>query len=73
MRDEGDGGLPDGAPGVTEARRKLGNLLAGHYLLYEVTADREMRVLRLPRPFRRSEGPGGPPSRTAAGGGPPRP
>lgn len=70
MRDDG-GGVPEGAPGAREARRKLGNLLAGHFLLYEVTADREMRVLRLPRPIRPGEGPGGPPSRTVGGGAPP--
>ena len=31
------------------ADRKLCNLLAGDYLLYELTADRQMRVLHLPR------------------------
>lgn len=73
MRDDGDRGWPDGAPGVAEARRKLHNLLAGDFLLYEVTADREMRVLRFPRRLIPSEGSAGPPSRRAAGGAPPAP
>jgi hypothetical protein len=36
-------------PDDDRARRKLRNLLAGDYLLYEVTAGRELRVLRFPR------------------------
>ena len=36
------------ARGAQEARRKLTHLLAGDFLLYEVTAARAMRVLRLP-------------------------
>lgn len=31
-----------------DARRKLTNLLAGDFMLYELTGDREMRVLRFP-------------------------
>jgi len=67
MRDDGERGWPDGAPGVTEARRKLHNLLAGDFLLYEVTADREMRVLCFPRRVSPGEGHGDPPSPRAAG------
>jgi hypothetical protein len=63
----------DDAPDAPEARRKLMHLLAGDYLLYEVTADREMLVLRLPtrirppeacgdRAFPRANGAGPPPS-----------
>jgi hypothetical protein len=48
MLDLGQRGWDDGEPGVAEARRKLEHLLAGDYLLYEVTGDRELRVLRLP-------------------------
>lgn len=47
-RDTGDRGWED-APGASDARRKLVNLLAGDFMLYEITADREMLVLRLPR------------------------
>lgn len=36
-------------PEDDRARRKLRNLLAGDYLLYEVTAHRELRVVRFPR------------------------
>jgi hypothetical protein len=72
MGDDAERGWPDGAPGVTEARRKLDNLLAGRFLLYEVTGDREMRVLSFPRRIPR-EGPADPPFRRAAGGGRPRP
>lgn len=73
MGDEVERGWPDGAPGAGEARRKLHNLLAGHFLLYEVTADREMRVLRLPRRVTPSGAPAGPASPRGAGGGPPPP
>jgi hypothetical protein len=31
------------------AARKIARLLAGDYLLYELTGEREMRVLHLPR------------------------
>jgi hypothetical protein len=72
MRDEdGDRGWPDGAPGVDEARRKLHNLLAGRFLLYELTGDRQMVVLSLPRRVTPTAAPAGRPSRRAAGGAPP--
>jgi len=47
--DQGQRGGEAGAPGAERARSKLRNLLAGDFLLYEVTAGRELRVLRLPR------------------------
>ena len=47
--DQGQRGGDAGAPGAERARRKLRNLLAGDFLLYEVTAGRELRVLRFPR------------------------
>lgn len=59
------------ACGAHDARRKLTHLLAGDFLLYEVTADREMRVLRLPTRLRPREEPGDRASRTANGGAPP--
>ncbi len=72
MRDEdGERGWPDGAPGGDEARRKLHNLLAGRFLLYEVTGDRQMVVLSMPRRVTATAGPAGRPSRRAAGGAPP--
>lgn len=70
MWDEGQRGWPDDAPGVPEARRKIHNLLAGDFLLYEVTADRELHVLRFPRRLTAVEGNGGRVSRRAAGGAP---
>lgn len=70
MRDDGDRGWPDATPGVPEARRKLHNLLAGDYLLYELTANREMHVLRLPRRITPGEGNGGRASRRADGEAP---
>lgn len=70
MRDEDEAGWGDG-PGVTEARRKLGSLLAGDFLLYEVTGDREMRVLRFPRALIGREGSGGRASPRGAGEAPP--
>lgn len=39
----------DDARAEAAATRKAARLLAGDYLLYELTADREMRVLHLPR------------------------
>ena len=48
MHDQDERGWRDGEPGVPEARRKLRHLMAGDYLLYEVTGNRELRVLRLP-------------------------
>ncbi len=71
MRDDDERGWPDGAPGVTEARRKLHNLLTGEFLLYELTADREMRVLSFPRRVTAIEGLADRPFRRAAGGAPP--
>ncbi len=43
------------ARGAPEARRKLTHLLAGDFMLYELTADREMLVLRLPTRLRPRE------------------
>jgi hypothetical protein len=40
-----DGG---GRRAETPAARKMRHLLAGDYLLYELTGDRQMRVLHLP-------------------------
>lgn len=57
------------------AARKIARLLAGDYLLYELTGEREMRVLHLPR--RISPAPpaaaAGPASRRAGGAAPPAP
>ena len=47
MPDHSERGWSD-ARGAPEARRKLTHLLAGDFMLYELTADREMRILRLP-------------------------
>ena len=47
MQDHSERGWSD-ARGAPEARRKLTHLLAGDFMLYEVTADREMRILRPP-------------------------
>ncbi len=47
MPDHSERGWSD-ARGAPEARRKLTHLLAGDFMLFEVTADREMRVLHLP-------------------------
>jgi hypothetical protein len=59
------------------AARKVAHLLAGDYLLYELTADREMRVLHLPRRIssrlRTGAGSAGPASRRAGGGATPAP
>jgi hypothetical protein len=54
-----------------EARRKLRNLLDGDFLLYELTGDRQMRVLRLPRRVSPPAGAGGRACPRAAGGAPP--
>lgn len=72
MRDEDEPGWGEGA-GATAARRKLGSLLAGDFLLYEVTGDREMRVLRFPRAVTRPAGSGGRASPRAGGAAPPPP
>jgi len=37
-----------GARAETATARKVRHLLAGDYLLYELTGDRQMRVLHLP-------------------------
>ena len=66
MPDHSEGGWGD-ACGTPEARRKLTHLLAGDFMLYEVTADREMRVLCFPRRVSPGEGHGDPPSPRAAG------
>ena len=50
---------PASARAESSADRKLSNLLAGDYLLYELTADRQMRVLHLPRRFTPPAAPGG--------------
>ncbi len=60
-------------PAAQEATaRKIAGLLAGDYLLYEVTAEREMRVLHLPRRVSSRIDPAaaaaGPASRRAGGG-----
>jgi hypothetical protein len=71
MGEEGGTARPE--PGSVElaARRKLHNLLEGHFLLYELTGDRQMRVLRLPRRLTPREGSGDRASRRAGGGAPP--
>ena len=61
----------DDAPGAPEARRKLMHLLAGDYLLYEVTADRELRVLRFPTRVRPPAASGDRAFPRANGAGPP--
>ena len=70
MPDHAERGWDD-APGAPEARRKLMHLLAGDYLLYEVTADREMRVLRLPTRIRPPAASGDRACRRANGAAPP--
>ena len=70
MPDHSERGWEEG-DGAPEARRKLTHLLAGDFMLYEVTADREMRVLRLPTRLRPREEPVDRASRTANGGAQP--
>ncbi len=53
--------------------RKIAGLLAGDYLLYEVTAERDMRVLHLPRRLSPPAACAGPASRRAGGGATPAP
>jgi hypothetical protein len=72
MPDDAERGWGD-AQGAPEARRKLTHLLAGDYLLYEVTADREMRVLRFPTRIIAREAVGEGASPGTNGGGPPPP
>lgn len=68
---------PDGLRAYDAAARKIARLLAGDYLLYELTAEREMRVLHLPRRISPRVDPAaaaaGPASRRAGGGGTPAP
>lgn len=67
----------DDARAQEAAARKIARLLAGDYLLYELTAGREMRVLHLPRRVRPRVDPAaaaaGPASRRAGGGATPAP
>ncbi len=70
MPDHSERGWSD-ARGALQARRKLTHLLAGDFLLYEVTADREMRVLRLPTRLNHPAGCGDRAFPTANGGAPP--
>jgi hypothetical protein len=53
--------------------RKVARLLAGDYLLYELTAEREMRVLHLPRRVSPPAAAAGPASPRAGGGATPAP
>lgn len=71
MWEDGERERPDGAPGAVEAHRKLCNLLAGDFLLYELTADRELHVLRFPRRLIPREASGGRASPREGGGAPP--
>lgn len=71
MPDHSAGGWSDSAPGAREARRKLENLLVGDYMLFEITSQREMRILHLPTRVRPCAGSAGPAFPTANGGAPP--
>ncbi len=65
-----------GTPGSSAAEngdRKLRHLMAGDFLLYEVTADRELRVLRFPRRLTPPAGSSGPAFPRGAAGAPPAP
>jgi hypothetical protein len=55
----GHGDRTGGPSAIDEGDRKLRHLLAGDFLLYEVTTDRELRVLRFPRRFTRPAGSSG--------------
>ena len=55
------------------AARKVASLLSGDFLLYELTAGREMRVLHLPRRLSPPAACAGRASRRAAGGASPAP
>lgn len=72
MPDHSERGWSD-ARGAPDARRKLTHLLAGDFLLYEVTADRELRVLRFPTRISRPEVCADRASPRANGGAPPSP
>ena len=71
MPDHSERGWSD-ARGAPDARRKLTHLLAGDFLLYEVTGDREIRVLRFPTRLIREDCPDRASPR-ANGGAPPPP
>jgi hypothetical protein len=64
---------PHDLRGDAAATRKLANLLSGDYLLYELTAKREMRVLHLPRRLSPPVAAAGRASRRAGGGATPAP
>jgi hypothetical protein len=53
--------------------RKIAGLLAGDFLLYELTGAREMRVLHLPRRISSPAAGAGRASRRAGGGASPAP
>ncbi len=72
MQDHSERGWSD-ARGAPEARRKLTHLLAGDFMLYEVTADREMRILRLPTRLSPREDCAGRAFPRASGAAPPSP
>jgi hypothetical protein len=55
------------------AARKVASLLAGDFLLCELTAERELRVLHLPRRLSPPAACAGRASRRAAGGASPAP
>ena len=61
----------DEARAEAAAARKVARLLAGDYLLYEVTAERALRVLHLPRRVSPPAAAAGPASRRAGGGATP--
>ncbi len=69
----GDRGSAGGSSTLDEGDRKVRHLLVGDFLLYEVTANRELRVLRFPRRLTRPAGPSGRAFPTGASGGPPPP
>lgn len=69
----GHRGTTESGPPVDAGERKVRRLLAGDFLLYELTANRELRVLRFPRALTSPAGSGDPPSPTGAEEAPPRP
>ena len=69
----GHRGATGGGPPFDAGERKALRLLAGDFLLYEVTATRELRVLRFPRPLTTPAGSGDPPSPTGGADARPRP
>ena len=62
-----------GSPAPESGDRKLRHLMAGDFLLYEVTADRELRVLRFPRRLTRPGASSGPAFPRGVAGAPPGP